>query len=612
MDTIAQMENMLVQARPILAKKNKKKELESIEAYFNTIKNRETNVLICGEFKRGKSSFINAFLEQDICPVDTAIATASVTILRYGEKVRISRQYGDFSDLKTEELSSLDEVEHYAKGSTEEIKNTVLLIIELPNEKLKNGLVFIDTPGVGGLDPRHAFLTNYFLPKADITLMVTDKDSPMTVAEIDFFRKKIAPYARQKAILLNKADKFISEEEEKKWVEDIQQKCIVDGKTVKVMPVSANLKKSYLADREEENLADSKFPVVEKEINLMTEAFKRGLLMELKDMLIQTLNEIYTPLKAQIEQIKLPDPDLIRNLKKELADNKIQKDRISNPNSEYRMKLNSIISQARNKVELKLQEESVLLSADRLAQLVKAPEAQNSKWLLAEVNNGIGSIAAELDMMIDCSFEQVAALVGMEMKSGSPRAFDFEIYANLTPEEKSFGTQVCRMARQVLPAVGITGLVGLLTGGVGLVAIAAGGLFGVKSLVDIHRDETAANLRNKLLPQINIAMGQLRGYIAERFSEFNERFIAGLQQASQKLLDGMAKLIGDLTKLKTESLQQQQLKAKLLAEEVKPVEQLLALLKVFLNNPFARPEQSIKPEVAPVAGNEGGDKTIIA
>jgi ribosome biogenesis GTPase A len=45
----------------------------------------DTVVCVVGEFKKGKSALINALLGNAVCPVDDDLATAAVTVVRYGE-----------------------------------------------------------------------------------------------------------------------------------------------------------------------------------------------------------------------------------------------------------------------------------------------------------------------------------------------------------------------------------------------------------------------------------------------------------------------------------------------------------------------------------------------
>lgn len=601
---ISQMENIVVQCRAILKKYKKQKDLETIENLLQKIQCRETNVLICGEFKRGKSSFINAFLEEYICPVDVGIATATVSVLKYGEKVKITRQYGDLSNLKTEEYDSLDQIERYAKGSTESIDNTVMLIIELPNPKLKSGIILFDTPGIGGLDPRHAFLTNYFLPKADITLFVTDVDSPITTAEIDFFEKKIAPYSKQYAILVNKADKFATFKAQEDWINDIKKKCPA---AKVVIPVSSKLKNDYLESKDKEDLYESNFEVFENEIYTLAAELKKTLLIELKKYIIQLLNEVLSPIKTQIEQIKVPDPNLISKFEKELVTYKKQKEELANPSSEYRQKLESIIRKTKNEVEIKLQDESIILSSTYLKELATSPQARaNPKWLLEQINNGVGSIATDLDRLIDDAFDNVIAIIGDEAVNNSSKSkFKYNINVDLTPEEKSLGTIACNTARHSLPAVGIFSLVAglasvVFTGGATLPLLLGGATalgFVGKNMSDASKANDVSYYQNKLAPEISRAMNHLRGYINLRFDDFNRQLLVAFQENIQKLIDSMDSIIGNLTKLKTETAQQLQLKSKILNEEIKPIEQLLSVTNLFLSNPFDKNNEKEKPDL---------------
>src|SRR5512141_2164855 len=50
-----------------------------------------SNVLIVGEFKKGKSSLVNALLNWRVCPVDADVTTAVPTLVRFGSEARAWR-----------------------------------------------------------------------------------------------------------------------------------------------------------------------------------------------------------------------------------------------------------------------------------------------------------------------------------------------------------------------------------------------------------------------------------------------------------------------------------------------------------------------------------------
>jgi GTPase Era involved in 16S rRNA processing len=72
---------------------------------------------------------------------------------------------------------------------------------------LKGGLVFIDTPGVGGHGQPHLNATLGLLPEADSVLMVSDTSQEFTEPEMTFMRQafEICPVA---AIVATKTDLY--------------------------------------------------------------------------------------------------------------------------------------------------------------------------------------------------------------------------------------------------------------------------------------------------------------------------------------------------------------------------------------------------------------------
>lgn len=65
------------------------------------IKTRRFRVAVVGEFKRGKSSFINALLGQAVLPVDASPTTATINRITYGA---VPRAYLCYKDGSTQEV----------------------------------------------------------------------------------------------------------------------------------------------------------------------------------------------------------------------------------------------------------------------------------------------------------------------------------------------------------------------------------------------------------------------------------------------------------------------------------------------------------------------------
>ena len=61
----------------------------------------------------------------------------------------------------------------------------------MPSAILKQGLVLVDTPGMGGLGAGHAAATLAFLPFADGVILVSDASAELSAPEVDFLRRAV-------------------------------------------------------------------------------------------------------------------------------------------------------------------------------------------------------------------------------------------------------------------------------------------------------------------------------------------------------------------------------------------------------------------------------------
>jgi hypothetical protein len=154
------------------------------------LKRPNTIVCVVGEFKQGKSSLINALLGQVVCPVDDDLATSAITLVRFGEtpKAMVKRKEGENS--VTEQIAITDLHNWVSEtGNPGNGKGVERVEIEFPSPLLKQGLVVVDTPGMGGLGAGHAAATLSFLPFADGLIFVSDASSELSAPEVEFLRR---------------------------------------------------------------------------------------------------------------------------------------------------------------------------------------------------------------------------------------------------------------------------------------------------------------------------------------------------------------------------------------------------------------------------------------
>ncbi len=154
-----------------------------------------TVVCVVGEFKQGKSSLINALLGQPVCPVDDDLATSAITLVRWGEQptaiVRRRAESGVPGDPPVIETIQVEDVHDWVSevGNPGNAKRVDRVEIVVPSPLLKQGLVIVDTPGMGGLGAGHAAATLSFLPFADGLIFTSDASAELSAPEVEFLRR---------------------------------------------------------------------------------------------------------------------------------------------------------------------------------------------------------------------------------------------------------------------------------------------------------------------------------------------------------------------------------------------------------------------------------------
>lgn len=195
-------------------------------------------LVVVGQFKRGKSSLINALLGQSVLPVGVVPLTSIVTVLRYGTApaARVEFQSGELCSI------GMHAIADYAteKSNPNNVKSVRRVAIDYPSAWLRGGIQIVDTPGIDSVYQHNTDSTYAYLPEADAILFVASADQPVSRRELDFLAD-IRRQAGKIFCLLNKSD-YLTEAELKESLEfserALQQAL---GKPVPIYPVSARL-----------------------------------------------------------------------------------------------------------------------------------------------------------------------------------------------------------------------------------------------------------------------------------------------------------------------------------------------------------------------------------
>ena len=195
---------------------------------------------VLGQFKRGKSSLMNAIIGRELLPTGVLPLTSAVTVLKYGpaERLVVHRENLHFP----EELpvSSLPDYVT-EKGNPANQKKVKTATVELPLPFLRRGIEFVDTPGVGSAIAANTATAYGFLPECDAVLFVTSVDTPMTSLELELLIE-VRAYVDKIFFVVNKTDLVADAEcgEVLGFVAETIRSQTGRG-DVKVFPVSARL-----------------------------------------------------------------------------------------------------------------------------------------------------------------------------------------------------------------------------------------------------------------------------------------------------------------------------------------------------------------------------------
>jgi len=223
----------------LAADRSAERVLVSSSAAKERLEENRFNLVVFGEFKRGKSTFINSLLGKNVLPTAVVPLTCIITLVRYGEQERATIYFKDGRTLD----APVTELPAYITESENPENRKLVARVEVfePSPLLKEGLQIIDTPGVGSVYEHNTEVAMEFLPNADAAIFLIAADPPISKSEREFLRQ-IKDYVSKIFFVQNKADRLTPEElsESLTFNKRMVEKELGDG-YVHISPVSARL-----------------------------------------------------------------------------------------------------------------------------------------------------------------------------------------------------------------------------------------------------------------------------------------------------------------------------------------------------------------------------------
>ena len=593
------LKSFIKQLSSISQQYGKRAVIENINNAIDKIDN-STSILFCGEFKRGKSSLINAIIGDEICPTDIGIATAVVTRIMYGQTKKVVRYYGNLlegeNSLKKEEIA-WDDIQKYTVGDVIEIGSTVQMDLYYPSEFLKEGLVVIDTPGIGGLDPRHANLTAMALPYADIAVFITDASEPVTESELKFYEKKVASRVKSTIVLINKSD-ILSQDVLQTHIETTRNTFLSVGNPT-IVAVSAMNWLLYNQLEDEEFKVSSNRDAVIAAINSQIKKFRKGQLMQFRDILLSEINDMLETVKVEKMQLEAnhnTQNNAIQNYKDQQQKLAQFRNEIANPTSSIRLQVNSLFENARNEVLNQISHEGTLLTTSTFDRLIDSENGLNNdgKWLVAQINDELQELSYNVNLTTKKTFDQISKTLEKKI---SEVLSDEDI--NISDELRIHSVLNSQLAFNLAGkfaqggiiatalAIGADFLIPGIGWAVGLMSAAA---LIWRRLNQESRQQKKMMIRQQVLPKINLAITDLRNQINTQFTKYHQNILQTIQTMLSETEEKM-KAIQQTIIESRENEKKFKENMSIIEQREKFLNTLSSQMKLLYSNPFGHAEQ---------------------
>jgi GTP-binding protein EngB required for normal cell division len=186
-----------------------------IEACKNLLQQDQLiDVAILGQFKSGKSSFLNSLIGKPILPVGVIPVTTTVTRLQYGKREKVIVRHFDGQQTEVD-IGAIEEFTSEAKNPANQ-RNVEVVDVELSSLDKYPGLRFVDTPGLGSILKYHMETSENWLPEVGTALVAISSDRPLAENDLQLIRE-LRKHTPQIVLLLTKAD-LLSPEQQKEVI----------------------------------------------------------------------------------------------------------------------------------------------------------------------------------------------------------------------------------------------------------------------------------------------------------------------------------------------------------------------------------------------------------
>lgn len=225
-----------------------------IRVASNNLRTGVFRLMVLGDMKRGKSTFLNALIGERILPSDVNPCTAILTVLRYGAEKKVTVHFDDgkppqvmdFETFKVKYTIDPAEAKRLEQDNKQAFPGVTHAIVEYPLPLLERGIEIVDSPGLNDTEARNELSLGY-INNCHAILFVLRASQPCTLGERRYLENYIKGRGLSVFFLINAWDQVkealidpddsdeLREAEErlrKVFHANLAEYCLVDGHNI--------------------------------------------------------------------------------------------------------------------------------------------------------------------------------------------------------------------------------------------------------------------------------------------------------------------------------------------------------------------------------------------
>lgn len=576
-------------------------------------------IVVMGEIKKGKSSFINALLNhRELVPTSSNVATSTIFKIHYGQQVSYKVFFTKESG-KGELPIGPDDLPKFGTedGNPGNGKQVDFIEVCCPSPLLQTGAVIIDTPGLGGTFREHKKITYRYVPKADAVFFVTDSvESPIGALETAYLKdiRDITKHVYFVQTKTGAVDADAAEARKANNLDILARTLGMKKEETQYYMVDSELR--HIADEEKDTelLQLSGYPELLAFVNKRLMPAKRMILAEKAVTTATPTLQHLTDLIQEKEQSLNADNEDKRNQAKEAVENAqkalvewetMEKGKllrgISKAMDDNRREVVAMLGQCRPNGEIQTEMENMLAQATDKEQLI-ATMRQISETLPEYATKCMQGAAGELRKKTERTLtEQVLSIcpvdtaISTEVQSGKTEVNRSRIERMLAEVENAPGSTFSSLRTGMyggMAGAGIAAIVGGVIGsvlpGIGTIigsnlGMIVASMWGGYEACKLQEQQELRSLRNQAVGAITSAVSDMYNKMMVSLDQLNADIKDSVQNAVEECLrqrsGDLRTAIADLqerAKMNAETLQKRKQGLEALKRDVAAIKRAIA------------------------------------